>query len=126
MVYLKQGRKAEALAEAAKSVELSKRLSGPLGILGVVYARTGKQREATAEVQELEEMYVRRQANGYNIAVIYAALGDKDQAFAWLEKDFQNRNATMPNFLYLMPPPSLVEDPRFKDLARRIGLPELK
>jgi hypothetical protein len=67
LVYLKQGRNAESLAEAAKSVELSKRLSGPLGILGVVYAHTGKQGEARAVVQELEELYVQRRANGFTL-----------------------------------------------------------
>jgi Flp pilus assembly protein TadD len=125
-VYLKQGRGAEALTEAEKSVELSKRLSAPLGVLGVIYAQTGKPSEAAAVVKELKERHARRQANGYDIARVYVALGEKDQAFEWLEKDFQSRNATMPNFLYVPPLDSLRDDLRFKDLLRRIGFPELK
>ncbi|HSB27890.1 MAG TPA: hypothetical protein VLE19_08545 [Pyrinomonadaceae bacterium] len=35
-----QGKNAEALAEAEESVEMSKRLSLPLGVLGYVYGQT--------------------------------------------------------------------------------------
>ncbi|HYV04259.1 MAG TPA: protein kinase [Blastocatellia bacterium] len=126
LVYLKQGRGAEALAEAEKSVELSKRLSGPLGVLGYVSAQTGKRSVAEGVVKELEEKYSRRQANGYDLARIYIGLGEKDLAVSWLEKDFKAHNATLPNFLYIPPLDSLRDDPRFKDLAGRIGLPELK
>jgi Flp pilus assembly protein TadD len=127
LLYLvKQGRNGEALAEAGKSVELSKRQSNSVGVLGYVYAQTSKRGEATAVIEELQKRYAQRQANGYDIARVYVGLGEKDQAFAWLEKDFQSRNATMPGFSYLPPLDSLRGDPRFKDLARRIGLPELK
>jgi tetratricopeptide (TPR) repeat protein len=126
LVYLKQGRNAEALTEGEKSVELSKRLSAPLAILGTVYAQTGKREEAEALLKELQDKYARRQANGYDIAGVYVGLGDKDRAFEWLERDFQSRNATMPNFLDAAPLNSLRDDPRLKDLVRRIGLPELK
>jgi Flp pilus assembly protein TadD len=122
--YLKQGRGAEALAEAEKSVQLSKGVSGPLGILGYIYAQIGKQSEAVTIVKELEERYARRQANGYDIARVYVGLGNKDEAFAWLEKDFQSRNATMPSFLYLPPVGYLRDDPRFADLMKRVGLPQ--
>ena len=125
-VYLRQGKNVEALMEAEKAVELSKRLSGPLATLGGVYARTGKRNEAEAIINELKEKFARRQANGYDIAKVYVALGDNDQAFDWLEKDFQSRNATMPNFLSTPPLSYLHDDPRFKDLVRRIGFPELK
>jgi len=123
IISVKQGRNAEALAEAEKSVELSKRQSNALGVLGYVYGQTGKRLEATKVVQELEARYASRQANGYDLARVFVGLGDSDQAFAWLEKDFQTRNATMPGFLHM---PSLFElhdDPRFKDLVRRIGFP---
>jgi serine/threonine protein kinase/tetratricopeptide (TPR) repeat protein len=126
LVYLKQGRGSEALAEAEKSVELSKRLSGPLGVLGYVSAQTGKRSVAEAVIKELEGKYAGRQANGYDLARVYLGLGERDLALAWLEKDFLSRNATLPNFLYITPLDSLRDDERFKDLARRIGLTELK
>jgi TolB-like protein/Flp pilus assembly protein TadD len=126
LAYLKQGRNAEAVAEAEKGVELSKRESSAVGVLGYIYAQTGKRGEATAIVEELKARYAKRQANGNDIARVYVGLGEKDQAFAWLEKDFQSRSSTMSTWLYLVPLDSLRDDPRFKDLARRMGMPELK
>ncbi|MDQ3255304.1 MAG: protein kinase [Acidobacteriota bacterium] len=126
LAYLKQGRTAEALAEAEKSVELSKRHSVPLGMLGYIDAQTGKRGEAAAVIEELMEKFAERQANGYDLANVYVGLGEKDQAFAWLEKDFQSRSSVLPYWLNLPPLNSLRDDPRFKDLARRMGLPELK
>ena len=126
IIYLKQGRNPEALVEAEKSVELSKRQSNALGVLGLVYGQIGKRGEATALVEELEKRHAQGQANAYDSARVYVGLGDKDKAFAWLEKDFETHNATMPGFLYMPPLLDLRADPRFQDLVRRIGFPELK
>jgi tetratricopeptide (TPR) repeat protein len=124
MVYLKQWRTAEALVEAEKSVELAKRYSGPLGLLGYVYAKTGKRNEALAIIEDLEQRYSNGEANGYDLARTYAGLDEKDQAFAWLEKDLESQNATMPGYLNLLPLSSLANDPRFANLQKRMGLPE--
>ena len=48
------GRKAEAVAEVEKSVELSKRHTIPLGILGYLYAETGKRQEALTIIEDLK------------------------------------------------------------------------
>jgi Flp pilus assembly protein TadD len=124
--YLKQRRFAEALAEVEKSVELSKRQSTPLGYTGYLYAQAGKRDVALKVAEELKERFARKQANGYDLARVFVGLGDKDQAFEWLEKDFQSHTATMPGFLYIAPLDVLRDDPRFKDLTRRIGVAELK
>lgn len=126
LIRSEQGRVSEALAEAEKCAELSKRSSRALGVLGDVYAKSGKRIEAEAVARELKDLYAMRKANGYDIARVYLSLGNKDQALEWLEKDFQSRNATMPNFLTMPPFDLLHDDPRFNDLIRRIGLPELK
>ena len=122
--YLKQGRDAEAVAEAEKSVELSKRHGIPLGVLGYIYAQTGKRKVAAAIIEELKEKYAGRQINGYSIANVYVGLDDKEQAIAWLEKDFQSRSSLLPYWLKLPPLNSLRDDPRLKDLLKRMNLPE--
>jgi hypothetical protein len=55
------------------------------------------------------------------IASIYAALGDKDQAFHWLEKDYEER--FNPGVLLRPGFDPLRSDSRFQNLQRRIGLP---
>jgi len=58
-----------------------------------------------------------------SIAAIYADAQDRDATFAWLEKAFEQRQ---PQLLYLPASPSydfLRDDPRYRDLIRRIGMP---
>ncbi len=58
------------------------------------------------------------------MAVFYAKLNERDEAFRWLEKAFEDRDAGMA-FLKVAPEwDNLRSDPRFQDLLRRIGLPQ--
>jgi serine/threonine-protein kinase len=122
--YLKLGRNAEAIAAAEKGVDLSKRAGIALGDLGYVYAAVGKRAEASDKIKELEEKYTRKEAIGQYIAAVYAGLGDKDKAFEWLEKDFQARNGKLAEIRWQIQFEPLRDDPRFKDLIKRIGLPQ--
>jgi hypothetical protein len=64
----------------------------------------------------------RRYISPYSIAVIYLGLGDKEQAFAWLNRAYQERDNWL---IYLNVEPRLDplrSDPRFTDLLRRVGL----
>ncbi|HEV8137354.1 MAG TPA: protein kinase [Pyrinomonadaceae bacterium] len=121
LTYLKQRREQEAMAELQKAVEVSGRASQELGVLGYGYGVMGKRAEAMAVLRELEEKYDRRESPGLYLAEVYAGLGEKDQAFAWLEKDFQARSSLL-NVLTVFPLESLRDDPRYTDLLRRIGL----
>ncbi len=56
------------------------------------------------------------------VAVVYGWLGDKDEAFRWLERSFDAHDFYL---VFLKADPvfnPLRNDPRFADLARRIGL----
>ena len=53
---------------------------------------------------------------------MYAGLGDKDKAFAWLEKDFQQRSGQLPFIRWWPNFESLRSDSRYDDLVRRMGL----
>lgn len=122
--YLKLGRDAEAIAAAEKAVELSNRSSISVGDLGFVYASTKKPAEAMKLIKELEEKYARKEAIGQYIAPIYVGLGDKDKAFEWLEKDFQARNGKLVEIRWQLQFEPLRDDPRFKDLLKRMGFPQ--
>jgi TolB-like protein/Flp pilus assembly protein TadD len=119
-----QGRNVEAVAEAEKSVELSKRQNIPLGILGYVYARAGRKGDALQIVEELKERYQKQQAGGLDLARVFTGLNDKDQAFVWLEKEFQSRNQKMPIWFGIGIFDPLRDDPRYGDLLKRMNLPE--
>jgi TolB-like protein/Flp pilus assembly protein TadD len=93
-----------------------------LGHLGNLYARMGKAEEARAILPKLEERVAKDGLGRYEIALIYAGLGDRDQAFAWLEKSLAAHDKGM---TYLKIDPCLDplrNDPRFRDLIRRVGL----
>jgi serine/threonine-protein kinase len=124
LLYLKTGRNAEAVAAFEKAAQLTDRYSVVLSSLGYAYTATGKRTEALAIIKELEEKYTRKEANGLSVAAVYAGLGDNDKAFEWLEKDFQNRDGLLPDITVSIPLESLRDDPRFKDLLRRMNLPE--
>ena len=58
------------------------------------------------------------------MAFTYASLGNKDRAFAWLDKAVEQRSWII---IYVKCDDvwdPLRFDPRFKDLLRRVGLPQ--
>jgi tetratricopeptide (TPR) repeat protein len=121
IVLIKQGRYAEALAEAQKSVELSKRGNASLALLGYVYAKMGQRNEVDGIIKELEKRYAAKSAEGRDVAIVYAGLGEKDQAFAWLEKAFADHSVFLP-FLRLEPlMEPLRDDARWDELLRRVS-----
>nr|ART35743.1 B71 [uncultured bacterium] len=124
IVFAKQERYSEALAEAQKGLDLSHRSNSSLASLAHVYGRLGKRSEAEAAIKELQERYAKREADGRDLAVAYTGLGDRDQAFVWLERAYTDRS----NFVAVLRLEPLLDslhsDPRWNDLQRRVGLNE--
>lgn len=123
-VYFAKGQKEEGFAAASKSVELVGRTPFILGFWGYSLAVVGKRDEALAVIKELEAKYAAKEIDGLRIASVYIGLGDKDKAFEWLEKDFQTRRPGLIELRLEYEFKALREDPRFKDLMKRMGLPE--
>lgn len=120
--YIKLKRFDEAIAEFQKALDLTGRASIPLGNLGYCYAVTGRKPEAASIAKELEARYARRESIGFNIATVYAGLGDKDQAFLWLEKDFQQRSSQLPYIRWWPNFDALRDDARYMSLIKRMNL----
>ncbi len=57
------------------------------------------------------------------VSVPYAALGDKSEAFAWLQKAYQERSTYMPQIKVDAFFDPLRSDPRFQELLRRMNFP---
>jgi len=121
-VYEQKGMYANAIAEFEKAISLSRQSTEPLGALGHAYAVSGKRSEAQKIIADLKEMSNRKYVDSYSVAIIHIGLGEKDQAFAWLEKGYEDRSYFS---LYARVDPvfdSLRSDPRFASLTRRMGL----
>jgi hypothetical protein len=65
---------------------------------------------------------------GYNSAVYVASayweLGDKEKVFEWLEKAYTEHDEQLTYLKNNVAFDNLRSDPRFKDLLKRVGLPE--
>jgi len=122
---LTQGNHERAIAELRKAVVFNERQALILGALAQAYARAGQREEALKLVSELKRIEAdeRVYVPPFGLIWAYAGLGDKEQAFAILERSFEERRDRMVwlNVDPLLDP--LRSDPRFTDLVRRIGLP---
>ncbi len=124
IILVKKGRYTEALTEAEKSLELSKRSNASLALLGHVYAKLGRRSDVESVIKELEQRFANNVADGRDIAVVYAGLDNKDAAFEWLEKALQLRSFFSGGMRLEPSFESLHNDPRWKDLERRVGVAE--
>jgi serine/threonine-protein kinase len=92
--------------------------------LGHAYAVSGEREQALKTIAELQELSKSKYVSPYQVAAIYAGLGDKDQAFAWLEKAYQERSDWLVNLNRDQRLDTLRSVPRFGELVRRMGLPQ--
>ncbi|MBP6001857.1 MAG: tetratricopeptide repeat protein [Pyrinomonadaceae bacterium] len=60
----------------------------------------------------------------FRIAEVYARLGDKDKAFEYLNKAYDQREPQIAELKIRLPLNPLRDDPRFKELVRKVGIPE--
>jgi TolB-like protein/DNA-binding winged helix-turn-helix (wHTH) protein/tetratricopeptide (TPR) repeat protein len=124
MVYEQKGMNEAAVREFSKAVAIAGEGRRPAmeAALGHAYAVAGKRTEAERLLDGLKAAANRRYISPYSIAVLYAGLGDKEQAFAWLNRAYEQRDNWL---IYLNVDPrldALRSDARFADLLRRIGL----
>jgi hypothetical protein len=93
-----------------------------IGVLVRAYAHAGRRPDALRLLAELKR---RRQAGYIPAAAFvngYLGLGENDEAFAWLERAYQEQSNIL-QFLKVHPYfDALRNDPRFKDMLRRVGL----
>ena len=95
-----------------------------------VFAASGFRAAMLQWAKEIESLQAKKQFYmPVNLADTYAVLGDKDRAFYWLSQAIAHRDAIAAGepVTWLGTDPmleSLRTDLRFKDLLRRIGLPQ--
>ena len=123
LVYAHKKQFPEAIAAIEKARSLDNNPS-ILGYLGYVYAAAGKKNDALRLVDELKELSKQRHVPPYSIAIIYSGLNDKDRAFEWLNKAYDERSffITLIKVEHVLD--NLRPDLRFKELQKRVNLPE--
>jgi TolB-like protein/DNA-binding winged helix-turn-helix (wHTH) protein/Flp pilus assembly protein TadD len=120
--YEQKGMHVEAVAEFERGVATSQEGSATLASLGAGYAAAGRRNEALGIVRRLKLESRDEYVPAYGLAEIYAVLGNKEEAFAWLEKAYEERSSAL---AYLKVEPrldSLRPDAHFQDLVRRMRL----
>lgn len=122
-VLIDIGHPEEAVTELEKTVSLMNRSSGAIGVLIRAYARAGRRSDALRMLAELQ----RRRESDYVPAGAfinaYLGLEDYEQTFVWLEKAYQEQSNIL-QFLKVHPFfDPIRNDPRFRGLVRRVGLP---
>jgi tetratricopeptide (TPR) repeat protein len=94
-----------------------------LAALGRSFFLSGDSRRAAEVRRKIEHHSEKDFIWPYDAAMFYAALDDKDRAFEWLEKEREIHGGWL---LFMRVDPrlsALRSDPRFEDLAQRVGLP---
>ena len=117
-VYVDLGRYEEAISEHLKAAEAAPSFRGHLAC---TYAAAGRPDEARKILAEFQALPV----NGWRafmIARICTALGEKDEAFRWL--NYEHPHSTLPWVRVGPDWAPLRDDPRFRELLRRMNLPQ--
>jgi TolB-like protein/DNA-binding winged helix-turn-helix (wHTH) protein len=122
-VYLQTGRQREALALLQKAAADSHRGLIELMYLGHGLGVSGARAEGQKVLGEMLGLSQRRYVPPDYIAVVYEGLGERDRALQWFEKACAERSING----WILPDPQLDQirtEPRFKNLMRRMGLPQ--
>ncbi len=122
--YAAKGMYREALSEFEKYAELDRGTPRSIASLGYAHARLKERGEALRALDQLMVLSNQRYVSAASFAVVYAGLGEKDQAFAWLEKAYEERSGALP-FLKVNPTwDPLRSDPRFETLVAKVFAPK--
>jgi len=122
-VYQSKGMYSEAIAEIRKGLELGYD-SLNTGYLAFSLARSGQKDEAMKLLEGLKKESAQHYVQSYAIAVAYLGLGNKDEALAWLDRDIAEHSTQTSVYAVVPELDDLRSDPRFKDMLRRLNLPE--
>ena len=122
-IYLHSGKQKEAIREFQHALELSGAEDTDIQLdLGFACAVSGQREEARRILVKLEQMHQQGIAPSASVAILYGALGETSEAFAWLEKAYEERD---PQLTYLKAGrrfEPLRKDPRFGQFVGRVGL----
>ena len=114
----------DAAARALKQIPPEQRRPEATALDAYIAAARGDRHTALTTVQRLASSAASQHMSLYHLAKVHAALGDRNQAFSYLERAADAREAQLV-FINVDPELSVLRpDPRFRALARRVGVVE--
>jgi TolB-like protein/DNA-binding winged helix-turn-helix (wHTH) protein/Tfp pilus assembly protein PilF len=123
-VFLLEGKNQQAIDALEHARDYSHGQQDKIAWLGYAYAVSGRSDDARKILEELRDLASRGEyVSPLHVALVQAGLGDKDEAFAYLEKAYQNRDEYL---VYLNVYPeleSLHSDSRFQGIQGRMRFP---
>jgi serine/threonine protein kinase/tetratricopeptide (TPR) repeat protein len=122
--YEAKGMYDQAVAEYTRSQGLAMVPPDVLARTNEVYKKSGWKAYVQTNVDQLATRPDRNRIPPFVIAAFYARTGQKDEAFAWLEKGYEERDFRMTLLSVAFEFDSFRSDPRYTELVRRMGLPE--
>jgi TolB-like protein/DNA-binding winged helix-turn-helix (wHTH) protein len=119
--YEQKGLYDQAVAAYLRDRELSN-LSQEVAPLKEAYVASGWKGYWTKALDLIKERAAQRYVSPDEFAVIYAHLGENDQAFAWLEREYEERRWEITAINSDPVWDGLRSDPRYSGLVMRMGL----
>ena len=114
----------DAIAEYKKALNVAVNWPVALAAIGSVYGESGDKANAQKILDTLNSLLSKKFVTSYGVALVYAGLGETEQAFAWLNKAYEERSNWL---VWLKSDPRwapLKSDKRFKELVNKVGLPQ--
>jgi tetratricopeptide (TPR) repeat protein len=115
---------AEAIVLSEKALQDDPNNQHMLVVAGYAYGRSGRLADAERVITRFREISKTQYVIPCFVAAVFGSMGEKDKAFAELEKSIEQRDSW---FRWAKVDPMfepLRDDPRYKDVLKRMGLPE--
>ena len=121
--YEATGQYDNAVAEYGKASQIAGFEPEDLVAMKSAYEKGGWRSYLQATLTQLLKREQQGHTPAWLVASVYARLGQKDEAFAWLDRAFQQRDFRITKIRGSFEFDSLRSDPRYANFMKRIGLP---
>jgi tetratricopeptide (TPR) repeat protein len=122
IALLKTGHADEGIRNLEQWASRNPRVYGLQAILGWAYGQAGQPEKARAMIERLRAASKDEFLSPTFIATVAAGLGDRDLAFAKLQEAYKLRDARMPSIGVDFQFDPIRDDPRFRELLKKMKL----
>jgi len=124
--YAMNDMNSEALAQIEKTKDLHAVQENSLFQVNYAWTlgRCGRREEASEKLEDIRAFLIKKNIDpDYFTACVYAGLDEKEKALEYLNKAYEKHSTLMVNLISDWWLRSLHGDPRFEELAKKVGFP---